>query len=80
MSLQKCEQRIEYWRARLLEERKRYEFLRDSCCVVGQWEPDSRYRIYLAGEPCEVLTDFDQKDGFDTADEAVAAAMNGEQT
>ncbi|KKK65099.1 hypothetical protein LCGC14_2977600, partial [marine sediment metagenome] len=47
MSLQKCNRRIEYWRAQLLEERKRYEFLRDSCCFVAQWEPDSRYRVYL---------------------------------
>ncbi len=77
MSCRECDQRVEYWRAQLLQERRRYEFLRDSSCVVEQWEPDSRYRIYLAGEPCEMLTDFDQKDGFAAADEAVDAAMNG---
>ncbi len=80
MSLQKCEKRVEYWRAQLLEERKRYEFLRDSGCVVERWDADSRYRIYLAGESAELLIGSDQKNGFDTADEAVSAAMSGEQT
>ena len=62
----------------MLRERRRYEFLRDSSCVVEQWEPDSRYRIYLAGEPCEMLTGFGQASGFDTADDAVDAAMEAE--
>ena len=62
-----------------LQHHRRYAFLRDSGCVVERWEADSRYRIYLAGESAELLIVTDQKNGFDTADEAVSAAMSGEQ-
>ena len=68
-----------------LQHHRRYVFLRDSGCVVERWEADSRYRIYLTvnqvGEPCELLIGSDQKNGFDTADEAVDAAMeDGQET
>ena len=61
-----------------LQHYRRYAFLRDSGCVVERWEPDSRYRIYLAGESCEMLIGTAQASGFDTADDAVDAAMKGE--
>jgi hypothetical protein len=65
---------------RTLQAYNRYAFLRDSTCVVAQWEPDSRHRIYLAGDPCTMLVGKGQKEGFDTADDAVDAAIEMEET
>ena len=58
------------------QERARYEFLRDSVYFVARWDLDSRFRVYRAGEPrCELLEDADQEVGYNTATDAIDAAI-----